>query len=189
MIAEKDTFKKIHEKLADYGFILRYLEGREDSTGYTYEPWHLRYVGNKDIAKEIMDKNMTFEEYLESQKDLVNNHEAAKLKIEQTLQKELKKMYNDKISNSRFNVKNIYTSKYDGDDETIKGLKLGDKDLAFDVEFEMLPTEDGDISELTIPDGEMNETTGWITDKHRVGILKYNDKTKTYKLENFGTGW
>ena len=65
MIAEKEIFSKIHAKLADYGFILRYLNGREDSTGYTYEPWHLRYIGDKDIAKEIMDKNITLEEYLE----------------------------------------------------------------------------------------------------------------------------
>ena len=64
MIAERDIFAKIHAKLADYGFILRYLEGREDSTGYTYEPWHLRFVKDVDVAKEIMSKNLTLEEYL-----------------------------------------------------------------------------------------------------------------------------
>ncbi len=64
MIAERDIFAKIHAKLADYGFILRYLEGREDSTGYTYEPWHLRYVKDVEVAKEIMSKNITLEEYL-----------------------------------------------------------------------------------------------------------------------------
>lgn len=64
MIAERDIFAKIHAKLADYGFILRYLEGREDSTGYTYEPWHLRFVKDVDVAKEIMSKNITLEEYL-----------------------------------------------------------------------------------------------------------------------------
>ena len=65
MIAERDIFAKVHAKLADYGFILRYLEGREESTGYTYEPWHFRYVGDVDVAKEIMSKNITLEEYLE----------------------------------------------------------------------------------------------------------------------------
>ena len=64
MIAERDIFYKIHSKLADHGFILRYLEGREDSTGYTYEPWHLRYVGSVEVAKDIMYKNITLEEYL-----------------------------------------------------------------------------------------------------------------------------
>jgi len=66
MIADRETFKKIHAKLADYGFILRYLEGKDDITGYAYEPWHLRYVGNVDIAKEITSKGLTLEEYLEN---------------------------------------------------------------------------------------------------------------------------
>lgn len=66
MIAEKEIFAKIHAKLADYGFILRYLDGKDDITGYSYEPWHFRYVGNVDIAKEIMSKNLTLEEYLEN---------------------------------------------------------------------------------------------------------------------------
>lgn len=48
-----------------FGFILRYLEGKEDITGYNFEPWHVRYVG-KDIAKEIYEKGITLEEYLKN---------------------------------------------------------------------------------------------------------------------------
>lgn len=55
--------KWLYEHCQDYGFILRYLEGKEDITGYMYEPWHFRYVGKK-IAKEIMKKGITLEEYL-----------------------------------------------------------------------------------------------------------------------------
>ena len=64
MIAEREIFSKIHEKIAKYGFILRYLEGKDDITGYGYEPWHFRYIDSPKIAKEIMDKNITLEEYL-----------------------------------------------------------------------------------------------------------------------------
>ena len=64
MIAEKDIFSKIHQKLAKYGFILRYSEGKDNITGYSYEPWHFRYIDDAKIAKEIMDKNITLEEYL-----------------------------------------------------------------------------------------------------------------------------
>lgn len=46
-----------------YGFILRYPEGKENITGYIYEPWHYRYVGEQ-TAKEIYEKNVTLEEYL-----------------------------------------------------------------------------------------------------------------------------
>ena len=65
MTAEKDTFAKIHAKLAQYGFILRYPVGKEDITGYGAEVWHFRYIDNPKIAKEIMDKGITFEEYLQ----------------------------------------------------------------------------------------------------------------------------
>ena len=63
MIAEKEIFAKVHSHLADYGFILRYMEGKENITGYSYEPWHFRYVGKK-VAKEIKRRNITLEEYL-----------------------------------------------------------------------------------------------------------------------------
>mgnify|MGYP001103167347 CR=1 FL=1 len=47
-----------------YGFILRYPEGKEDITKYSYEPWHIRYVG-KNLAKEIYNNGdyLTLEEY------------------------------------------------------------------------------------------------------------------------------
>ncbi len=63
MLAEKDLFAEVHALMPEYGFILRYMEGCEDITGYSYEPWHLRYVGVK-AAKEITEKNLTLEEYL-----------------------------------------------------------------------------------------------------------------------------
>ncbi len=47
-----------------YGWILRYLEGKESVTGYMYEPWHFRYVG-KEVAAEIGgNPSITLEEYL-----------------------------------------------------------------------------------------------------------------------------
>lgn len=48
---------------SNYGFILRYPKDKTDITGYSYEPWHFRYVGEK-IAKIIMNNNITLEEYL-----------------------------------------------------------------------------------------------------------------------------
>ncbi len=45
-----------------YGFILRYPKGKEYITGYQYEPWHFRYVG-EDVAKYIYEHDITFEEY------------------------------------------------------------------------------------------------------------------------------
>ncbi|MDO4544961.1 MAG: M15 family metallopeptidase [Bacillota bacterium] len=58
--------KWLAEHCAGYGFILRYPEGKEEITGYAYEPWHIRYVGIL-AAAEIMDKGITLEEYLGQQ--------------------------------------------------------------------------------------------------------------------------
>src|SRR5690625_144051 len=46
-----------------FGFIIRYPEGKEDITGYVYEPWHLRYVG-EEVAEAIYESGLTFEEFL-----------------------------------------------------------------------------------------------------------------------------
>lgn len=46
----------------NYGFILRYPEGKEWLTGYMFEPWHWRYVGAK-AAAEIKKSDITFDEY------------------------------------------------------------------------------------------------------------------------------
>jgi len=64
MIQYPEIWAKIHEKLADYGFILRYLEDKEYITGYGYEPWHIRYIDNAEKAAEITGKGLTLEEYL-----------------------------------------------------------------------------------------------------------------------------
>lgn len=44
-----------------FGFILRYPLGKEDITGYNYEPWHYRYIGL--LAKTLYENNLTLEEY------------------------------------------------------------------------------------------------------------------------------
>lgn len=60
----------LQDHAAEYGFIIRYPKGKASITGYQYEPWHLRYVG-KAIAKEIMNRGITLEEYYNA--TLVNN--------------------------------------------------------------------------------------------------------------------
>lgn len=47
----------------EYGFIIRFPEGKESSTGYAYEPWHIRYLGTK-IATEVTQSGLSLEEYL-----------------------------------------------------------------------------------------------------------------------------
>ncbi len=47
----------------EYGFIVRYPQGKESVTGYEYEPWHIRYVGT-DLSQEMHRQGIqTLEEF------------------------------------------------------------------------------------------------------------------------------
>ena len=61
--AEHPSYSWLVENAHRFGFILRYPEGKEDVTGYSYEPWHYRFVGVK-AATAIYEKGLTLEEYL-----------------------------------------------------------------------------------------------------------------------------
>lgn len=56
-------YKWLIENSYKYGFILRYPKDKENITGYTYEPWHFRYL-TIDVATELKEKNITYEEYI-----------------------------------------------------------------------------------------------------------------------------
>lgn len=58
-----EEFKWVKNHAHKYGFILRYPKDKVNITGYKYEPWHYRYVG--DIAPYIYLNNLTLEEYKE----------------------------------------------------------------------------------------------------------------------------
>lgn len=47
----------------EYGFVLRFPEGKSDSTGVDYEDWHFRYVG-VESAKYMTENNLILEEYV-----------------------------------------------------------------------------------------------------------------------------
>ena len=61
-ILKHPDYKWFESILADYGFIIRYPDGKENLTGYSYEPWHLRYLG-KDLAKKVVKSHLTYDEY------------------------------------------------------------------------------------------------------------------------------
>ncbi|EXF26193.1 hypothetical protein BG28_01155 [Nesterenkonia sp. AN1] len=60
--AETPEGQWVAEHAADHGFVIRYLEGAEQITGYEFEPWHLRYVG-EETAQEVSAEGLTLEEY------------------------------------------------------------------------------------------------------------------------------
>lgn len=65
--ANSATGQWLLEHSAEYGFVLRYPEGKEDITGIMYEPWHFRYVGVQ-AAMYMKENDLTLEEFV----DLLN---------------------------------------------------------------------------------------------------------------------
>lgn len=61
--ADQPSAQWLSENAHDYGFILRYPQGKEQVTGYSFEPWHYRYVGI-DAAQYIARYEITLEEFL-----------------------------------------------------------------------------------------------------------------------------
>lgn len=61
--AETEGYTWLVENCTDYGFILRYPEGKESFTNIDFEPWHFRYIG-VEHAEAIKAKDLTFEEYM-----------------------------------------------------------------------------------------------------------------------------
>lgn len=57
------TGQWLEEHSWEYGFILTYPEGEEETTCYKYEPWHFRYVG-RDLARQVHASGLTLREYL-----------------------------------------------------------------------------------------------------------------------------
>ena len=61
LVTEEKAAQWLLDHAADYGFVVRYLKGKEKETGYMAEEWHLRYVGQE--AKDIAASGLSLEEY------------------------------------------------------------------------------------------------------------------------------
>ena len=63
--ANTSEYKWLSENAAHFGFVESYPVGNEEKTGYFYEPWHWRYIG-EEIAGAVKANNILLMEYLET---------------------------------------------------------------------------------------------------------------------------
>jgi zinc D-Ala-D-Ala carboxypeptidase len=54
----------LEQHAREYGFVLAYPLGKEDQTGYEWEPWHYRYVGVEN-ARRLQDSDLSLQEFLQ----------------------------------------------------------------------------------------------------------------------------
>ncbi len=62
--AKQEVYTWLINNCYKFGFVLRFPEGKEDITGYSFEPWHYRFVGRYH-ASEMHRLDMCLEEYTE----------------------------------------------------------------------------------------------------------------------------
>ena len=60
----------------EFGFVLRYMEDKEEITAIKFEPWHFRYVG-KEVAVYMMENHLSLEEFTEEWQNYLTDYEAA----------------------------------------------------------------------------------------------------------------
>ena len=142
---------------------------------------------NNTISNEITPKNEQ-KGTAGSNMPLKDNDEEAIYQIEVAMQYLLEELYGDDVYDTRMHVEKIYTAEEEHKNPFLKRMNLSLDEIAFEVNYEIRPSEGADIDVLTLPDGEYDEETGWITGIKRVGILRTtDDENQKYKITNLGT--
>lgn len=67
-LADTELLIWMRENCAEYGFIVRYPEDKQEITGIMFEPWHFRYVG-REAAAYIMENGLCLEEFIDLYKN------------------------------------------------------------------------------------------------------------------------
>ncbi|MBE5934830.1 MAG: hypothetical protein E7262_03470 [Lachnospiraceae bacterium] len=143
-----------------YGYIVRYSKNKTNITGYGYEPWHIRYVG-EDLAKLLHDNNMTLDEYYEYilNSDLIDREQYAYYDALLTRKDEGKEDYSQAILDDLLSDTDVQDSELEEDDDFITpdpgdvmdGLEdVPEPPIGFEEE-DMPPIEDIETTEEPTP--------------------------------------
>ena len=101
-----------------------------------------------------------------------------------------KEVYGDKVFDARINVDKVYTTEDEELIPAIKEMNLSVDEVAFEISYDLKPSKEEYATELTIPNGEYDEESGWVKGNTRLGVLRPNDSGEAkYKITNYGTGW
>lgn len=169
MVQYPEIWQKIRAKLADYGFILRYLEGKEHITGYAYEPWHIRFIDDIEAAHIIMDAGITLEGFLGlvSEEDVTIDLGSSELYTAEELQAASVQV---KCAFAGFKGCELHTLRYAGDscntEENLRWLNDLDEDAGYVSAAEFLsdfhsPVEEDQPSAWS-PDTEYTDWQWWL---------------------------
>ena len=122
---------------------------------------------------------------------LKDNKEEAEYQIKVALQYKLEEMYGENVNDARIYVDKIYSTEEEQAFEPVKEMGLGPNEVAFEARLELHPAEGADVNMLLIPNGELDEESGWVVNVGRLGVLRENPDAEDpkYIITDFGTGW
>ena len=185
--AKCDEGKWLAENAYKFGFIIRYPMDQYELTGYSYEPWHIRYVG-EDLANYLYVNNMSLEEYYkyeasedfnyeEKYADLINY----KPPVTPTPipDEELEEQENpDQLSGEDLEDDEVEDS--EGEDSEVEDLEGEDPEVEDleneDSEVEDLEGEDPEVEDLEDEDSEEEGLDGDAPEEEGLdGVGGYND--------------
>ena len=121
---------------------------------------------------------------------LKDNYAEAEYQIQVALQYKFAEIYGDSVFDARIYVEKIYSVEDEEAVDALKEMNLGMDEVAFEVRYELKPSEGADVNLLTVPDGEYDKESGWVKDIKRVGVLRPVDSgDQKYEITDFGTSW
>lgn len=177
----EDQFNDVIEANSSFDtyeyYFSKYYNGEAFPEGYTYEV-------NLVEAIEYIEDEYVDEDYLETDipEDTVDD------RIESALFKQLKSVYGDDMDSAKIYIDKTYTAEEAKEYEGVKDLELGENDVAFESTIYILPAEGADPNKFTIPNGEYDEDSGWVSEIKRLGVLRKTEDGE-YEITDFGTGW
>ena len=122
---------------------------------------------------------------------LKDNMKEAEAQVIAAMQAKLVEMYGDQVDDSRIRIEKLYSTEDEQAFEPVGSMHLGPNEVAFELTMDLHPAEGADVNMLLIPNGELDEESGWVVNVFRLGVLRENTESSDpkYVITDFGTGW
>ena len=119
---------------------------------------------------------------------LLKNPEKIEDIVKNVIEKHFKENFDGEVEEVKFNSVKVYTKEEIEKDEMLKELELKDKDVAFEIDYELRIKEGTeDLMRYTAATGEIEGQ--WIKEKYNCGVARYDSEKAEYSLSDFGTSF
>ena len=108
----------------------------------------------------------------------LQKEEDIKYEIEKATQRYFEMVYGDKVLDAKF----LNIEIYKGDEEMSDYVDLAENDYAFEIDYEIKPSDEKYVNELTEDFGKYDEESGWIIENHGYGVMRYNEISDEYDV-------